>query len=268
VERIFFTLNMLSAAIALVLATRKMFRNPKEERWEIFLAVSGLMFLVAVWTNFFLTWCGTHYTARFDLYAYRLDKMFGEPSFMIGRYLLTHMWLDYLAMSAYYLLFSVTFFVVCWYFLTQPLEDALTVVRTFLITPVSELISLAFPMSGPFYAFKGFPWRMPDGSAHVIQITAPPNCMPSDHLTMALLILYFSRRWYPATLLATFYLFLVELATLGSGEHYMIDLIAAVPFTCFVVYLGGSNKEYARRPLQATDHGCAYAEEITRRPRK
>jgi membrane-associated phospholipid phosphatase len=127
-------------------------------------------------------------------------------------------------------------------------------VRTFLITPISQFISLAFPMSGPYYAFKGFPWRMPNAPAHVLHMTAPPNCMPSDHITMALLILYFSWRWYPARLLAAAYLLLIVLSTLGSGEHYMIDLIAAVPFTCLVIYLGGVNREHARRAVQTVDH--------------
>ncbi len=57
--------------------------------------------------------------------------------------------------------------------------------------------------------------------------------MPSIHVATALLMFLFARgKWWKGFSL----MFLVgtSIATLASGEHYVMDLIVAVPFACFV----------------------------------
>ncbi len=62
----------------------------------------------------------------------------------------------------------------------------------------------------------------------------PRNAMPSLHVGWALLVYWICRdmlrssrwRW-----LALAYLVLTALATLAGGEHYLVDLVAAVPFS-------------------------------------
>src|SRR5205085_8183990 len=58
------------------------------------------------------------------------------------------------------------------------------------------------------------------------------NAMPSVHFACALLIWWnvarLSLRWRIA---AALFLLLTVFATLGFGEHYLIDLIVAVPFS-------------------------------------
>src|SRR5208282_2328201 len=58
------------------------------------------------------------------------------------------------------------------------------------------------------------------------------NCIPSLHMTAALLIWWNTRRagrW--ARVAAGAYLAVVFVTTLGYGEHYLIDLGVAVPFS-------------------------------------
>ncbi|MGD0214451.1 MAG: phosphatase PAP2 family protein [Terriglobales bacterium] len=58
----------------------------------------------------------------------------------------------------------------------------------------------------------------------------PRNAMPSLHIAWALLVywtIHRSSRW---RWLALAYLILTALATLAGGEHYLVDLVAAVPF--------------------------------------
>lgn len=70
------------------------------------------------------------------------------------------------------------------------------------------------------------------GITQWISVT-PPNCMPSMHLTWALLIAWNARaRWLRVTLWS--YAALLAVSTIGLGEHYYIDLIAAVPYTAAV----------------------------------
>ncbi|MFI5095207.1 MAG: phosphatase PAP2 family protein [Candidatus Acidiferrales bacterium] len=73
------------------------------------------------------------------------------------------------------------------------------------------------------------------GPVWIHTANAPRNCMPSLHLAWALLILWYSPRYLriPSAVLVA----LTALATLGLGEHYAIDLVAALPFTVAVCAL-------------------------------
>jgi len=93
-----------------------------------------------------------------------------------------------------------------------------------------------YPASGPIYAFgSAFPWSPPMKVAlAAIPIDDPPNCVPSLHLAGALLIWWNLRGWRRARPLALIYLLLTGLATLGSGEHYLIDLLTALPYSVMI----------------------------------
>src|SRR5712692_3513987 len=114
---------------------------------------------------------------------------------------------------------------------------SVSVLRLFLAVGFAgALLYNLFPAAGPLYVFgKDFPNHLPDASAMVIQPLlvphAPRNAMPSVHLACALLI------WWNTVGLArglrvaaAAFLTMTALATLGFGEHYLIDLIVAVPF--------------------------------------
>jgi hypothetical protein len=82
------------------------------------------------------------------------------------------------------------------------------------------------------------------GLAHLSDALAPRNCMPSLHFTWAFLAFWYapgSWRW-PMSV----FVLLTAAATVTVGEHYFIDLIAAVPFTYVAI-------EVAHRCLQG--HG-------------
>jgi hypothetical protein len=102
-----------------------------------------------------------------------------------------------------------------------------------------------YPAAGPVYAFGAvFPDALPDpsalgsGLATLAIPEAPRNCMPSVHLAWALLAAIEARRlgltW--RTIFAAFTV-LTAFATIALGEHYVIDLIVAIPFT-FAVHAG------------------------------
>jgi hypothetical protein len=95
------------------------------------------------------------------------------------------------------------------------------IVRAFaymlLIAPVLYLI---FPAVGP---------------AYVTDPSAPINCLPSVHLTTAILgTIYLPRRWKWVGIL---FVALTAVATLTTGQHYLIDLVASVPFAAMIVKL-------------------------------
>lgn len=71
------------------------------------------------------------------------------------------------------------------------------------------------------------------GPAHIGQRGVPRNCFPSLHLTWALELVLYSRSDLRRA--AIVYLLLTAAATLGMGEHYAVDLVAAIPYT-FALY--------------------------------
>jgi hypothetical protein len=90
------------------------------------------------------------------------------------------------------------------------------------------------PAAGPYYAFGlAFPSHLPQATGlHTIPLgDVARNAFPSMHVTCALLIFWNCRRlprWVRAG--SAIYLALTALAALGLGEHYLIDLVAAVPY--------------------------------------
>lgn len=72
------------------------------------------------------------------------------------------------------------------------------------------------------------------GPVHVGDPNAPRNCMPSMHLTWALFMFINSRglaRWGAGVFVA-----ITTLATLATGEHYLPDLLAAIPWSLAITW--------------------------------
>jgi hypothetical protein len=84
-----------------------------------------------------------------------------------------------------------------------------------------------------FYAF--FPATGPVYYAHGLTAVALRNCLPSMHFVWAVLLALNSRSWLRGPLWV--YAGLMAVATVALGEHYVIDLIAAVPYTIAVQWL-------------------------------
>lgn len=73
------------------------------------------------------------------------------------------------------------------------------------------------------------------GPVHVNDPLAPRNCMPSMHLTWTLLLCVNASgrvKWLAGAFAA-----FTALATLATGEHYLPDLIAALPWTALITLL-------------------------------
>jgi hypothetical protein len=63
----------------------------------------------------------------------------------------------------------------------------------------------------------------------------PRNCFPSLHLTWALQLVLYTRSHL--SWIASVYVLIMIAATLGLGEHYIIDLVAAIPYTAAIYWL-------------------------------
>lgn len=117
------------------------------------------------------------------------------------------------------------------------------------------------PGIGPRAAL-GFMWptRMPDPNTIPLAAIAnfsdaPRNLMPSLHMTWALLIAMAAARIGLAARIGAWVFVAATFAsTLGLGEHYLVDLIVAVPFTVAVHGLAsftGAGEKWRARALAA-----------------
>jgi len=122
-------------------------------------------------------------------------------------------------------------------------RDALAVMIAFLVTgPLGVMFYNVLPACGPVHLFgAAFPWH-PLSTVDAMRLRAVPilmkgarNAIPSLHMTWVLLIWWNSRglpRWVRAIALA--FVWFTVLATLGTGEHYFVDLVVAFPFSLMV----------------------------------
>lgn len=80
---------------------------------------------------------------------------------------------------------------------------------------------------------------------------APRNCMPSMHFAWALMLALNSRSKFAFA----FWLYagVIALATIAVGEHYFVDLIAAVPYTMAVQWV--ASRERPIRESEASQAG-------------
>jgi len=78
---------------------------------------------------------------------------------------------------------------------------------------------------------------------HLIALSAAPNGMPSIHTSTALLLLWFGRHWLLSRWLGCLYLVLIIAATLAGGQHYFMDLLAAVPYAAAVGWVGSYSRK-------------------------
>jgi hypothetical protein len=173
----------------------------------------------------------------YDEYIYRLDGLLGfQPSFALGRMLIPQTRVMYALDVVYECLLLYATIVIAlhiWRGLEKTREGVYAFLLNFVLAPILYAL---FPVCGPGYAFKGmYPFVRPVFSAQMMHIHAPPNGIPSVHLSTALLVLWFSRGMPIGRWVAWIYLVCTILATLGSGEHYLFDLACAVPYSVMVV---------------------------------
>lgn len=84
---------------------------------------------------------------------------------------------------------------------------------------IAPVLYIVFPAVGPKWVGTG----------------SARNCIPSMHLTWAILFWRYSSPLMRIPMLA--FVLVTIAATLGLGEHYVIDLIAAIPFAAMVTKL-------------------------------
>ena len=202
-----------------------------------------------------------NWTAKFapkvvDLYLYCFDASLRvQFAFLMGRAYATWQWFREPGMFAYWG-FPISVAVIFAGQLVRDRKMVLSAMMAFLLTgPVGVIFYAMCPALGPAYLFTSrYPWSpltMDQASHLVLESLAIPglrNSMPSLHIAWVLLAWWYSvglSVWERS--IAMCFLVLTVLATLGSGEHYLIDLIVACPFALFIYALSSFYVPWSNR---------------------
>lgn len=102
---------------------------------------------------------------------------------------------------------------------------------------IAALLYVLCPATGPAHAFAGmFPQSLPAANSVPLHLApfasnSPRNAMPSLHVAWAILLARsVAGARTSVRISAWIFAALTILATLGSGEHYLFDLVAVAPF--------------------------------------
>jgi len=236
--------NALAGASAFGLASLavlawSVLRLRGSEQWEkLGTLIGGSIFIyTSLFIAFVLKLTAAWHPKTYDLYLYAADTGFRIPiAALAGHLLRNHSDLSWCCALVYESLpLAVSLLYAYERSGAQPL--AIRVLPAFLGGGAAAyLLYNVLPAAGPVYIFGAqFPDHLPAFVQLAVQAPlregAPRNAIPSMHLACTLLIFWHSRRLSRGAYLASaLYLGLTVLATLGFGEHYVVDLVAGVPY--------------------------------------
>ena len=203
----------------------------------LLVGITPIVFLAYMPVVFRIVSISTPYSL--DRYLYAFDSRFGfEAGFVAGSWFAALPLLRTICAVVY---LALPLAMTCVYIAAPDVPDEPGLVRTFLLTGVmGAFLFYVVPAAGPVYAFtSAYPDHLPAVNAGFLQPIhlegVRLNAMPSLHTAWALLIFWRTRRnTFGVRAGAALFLFFTLLATLGLGEHYLIDLIVAVPFVVCV----------------------------------
>jgi hypothetical protein len=232
-----FLLNPAAIMIlALFLAVIWMLRDEKDKsRVELVFALVLNLFY-GVFLNIFMSREGSIFPWKFDHILFHLDASLGIPAAAIARPLEgpphIPLWIVYQSMVP---------MMIVWYFVTRYRRSSGSIILAYVAELVSgPLLYTIVPACGPLYAF-GKQWLSPPSVApDAVRLAGMPNAFPSLHVGTAFVFVMFApgKIWKAVSLL---FLAATCLATLSTGEHYVIDLIPGLAFGVFVSAVGMRN---------------------------
>lgn len=213
-------------------------------RMLLYAAIPALLFVASdYFASTMLEWTAAAHPKTLDLYLLSFDySLCVELAALAGQVFATNRWIHTISLLVYVGL-AIPISMVYAGRLVRFKERAFPSMLAFLITgPVGILFYNLFPACGPHALFQqGFPFHpfpMAQASRLLLEplaVVGPRNAIPSLHLAWALLAWWYSRglSWLERSIAFAF-LAITVFATLGTGEHWFVDLVVAFPFALMV----------------------------------
>jgi PAP2 superfamily len=186
-----------------------------------------------------LQWTSSIHPKVFDLYLYSFDaSLHAQLPFLLGQWFAKWPNLRFTGLI-FYIALAIPIALIYVGRLLRIGDKAIPSFLAFLATgPIGVLFYNMLPALGPAHLFgQNFPWAplsITQASKLLVEqvpLTGAPNAIPSLHMAWVLLVWWYSRglSWWERAI-AFLFVFFTVLATMGTGEHYFIDLVVAFPF--------------------------------------
>jgi hypothetical protein len=200
-------------------------------------------------------------STTYDVYLYYVDRSFGfSPSILVCRWVSSVPHLDQFFFGIYMALSLAMGICFSAYIGRGARPSWKIVVALFAAATIGVLSYNLLPACGPLMllgtrdflhgdAFAAFTGSRP--AVVSLALRYPRNAMPSLHMTWALILLWISRGLRRGRWLAAIFAFLTAVATLSTGEHYLVDLVVAFPFALVIwsMCVGDVPLSHPRRTL-------------------
>jgi hypothetical protein len=237
------TFSFLGMAALMVLGTRAIWARGEDRKLLFYGFFPSVLFVASEYmASTLLDITEALHPKTFDLFLYSFDcSLHVQLSFLMGQIFAKHPWLHQSCFLIYIAL-PVPLALVYAAQLRRKTDTAFQTMLAFLVTgPVGVLFYNMLPACGPVHVLQNFPWYPLTNAtiAHMPLFTIPikgaRNAIPSLHMTWVLLVWWNSKdlpKWI-RTIAMVFVIF-TAMATLGTGEHYLVDLVVAFPFSLLV----------------------------------
>jgi hypothetical protein len=231
----------------LLLALRTVWAEAERRKLLLFAFFPSLLFVTSEWfASNMLDLTEKLHPRTLDLYLYYFDGSLGvQLPFLMGQAFAMWPWFKIFG-ELFYVGLPVPIALVYSGQLLRVKERALPAMAAFLLTgPVGIIFYNIFPAMGPVHVLRqGFPWHPIDLDIlrrvvlEPVALRGPRNAIPSLHMGWVLLTWWYSRglSWLERIITLLFVLF-TFCATIGTGEHYFIDLVVAYPFALLMMAL-------------------------------
>lgn len=221
------------AILALVLAVVWMLRDETDKTRPLLVIALTVNLFYGFFLTFFMGREGALLPWKYDHVLFRIDAALGLPAYAIAQPL-QGPWRTALTV-VYQLMVPM---MIAWFLVLRSRTARAALVLTYVAELITgPLLYVLLPACGPIYAF-GAQWLDPPPvDANAIRLAGMPNAFPSLHIGTAFVLVLFApgRVW---RVVALAFLVGTALATLSTGEHYVIDLAAGLIFGCFAASLG------------------------------
>jgi hypothetical protein len=227
-----------------VMGLRAIWSEVQERRVILLAMIPGILILASNhFAGYLHLWTEKAHPKAFDLYLYSFDSSLRVPiAFLLGQAF--DKWEVFRAIGmVFYIGLPFTLAIVYSGQAVRLGAKAIPIFAAFWLTgPVGGVFYNLFPALGPIHLFgDGFPWH-PLAADQARRLLVEPiaigglrNAIPSLHMGWTLMAWWYSRGltvWERGIAFA-FVAFTVA-ATMGTGEHYFIDLVVAFPFVLFL----------------------------------
>jgi hypothetical protein len=235
-------LSFLGLTSLLVMATRTIWTEDRRRLLSGW--VPAMLFVMSdYFASTMLEWTGHAHPKTLDLYLLSFDgSLRVQIAFLVGQFYANNPWFHIASLIAYVAL-AIPIAVVYGGRLVRYKDGAFPSMLAFLIAgPLGILCYNIFPACGPHSLFGvNFPFRpmsltdLPRLAMEAVPIVGARNAIPSLHLAWTLLAWWYSKglSWIERGIALAF-LSLTVCGTLGTGEHWFVDLVVAFPFALMI----------------------------------